>query len=79
MSKNGQKLFTYIFKKNFFIYTLVFFYLTVVFINYTHSSYDSYKKETFKEEISKKLTADETYSFVLNKSCGNFLCFLFSY
>lgn len=69
MSKNGQKLFTYIFKKNFFIYTLVFFYLTVVFINYTHGSYDFYKKETFKEDISKKLTADETYSFVLNKSC----------
>ena len=89
MIKNVQKLCTYIFKKKFFIYVSVFFYLIVVFVNYTHNSYDPYKKidykiknsqtdyytksenikKTLKEDISKNLSADETYSFFFNKIC----------
>ena len=71
--------------KNLIFNIIIFFFITIIFLNYIHNSYDPYVKidlkfnneDTFvknnnpniKQEISKKLISDEAYKHIIDRKC----------
>ena len=80
-----EKINNLLFKNNYSLHLIIFLYLVFVFVNFTHNSFNEYKKVDFplyedseeifikknniKIETSKILSSDETYSNFLDRSC----------
>ena len=80
-----EKINNLLFKNSYSLHFIIFLYLVFVFVNFTHNSFNEYKKVDFplyegneeifikknniKFEISKILSSDETYSIFFDRSC----------
>ena len=66
MNKNLQILILNFFKKNHWLHAIVFFYLTIVLVNFFHITYNPYKK------IEKKIEGINTEIFSKSENLHEF-------
>lgn len=58
------------FKEEFFLYVLIFLYITVILVNFKYNSYSEYKNSgDFKLSISKELSSTNEYNLYPNRTC----------
>ena len=58
------------FKKEIFLYMIIFLYIAAVLVNFIHNSYSNHKNtENFKLNISKELSSTKEYDLYPNRNC----------
>ena len=52
-------------KPNYFLNVVILLFITFVFINFIHNTFDNYQGDNIKIEVSEKLSSDKTYAYIL--------------
>ena len=56
-------------KPNYFLNVVILLFITFVFINFIHNTFDNYQGDNIKIEVSEKLSSDKTYAYILKRDC----------